>query len=204
MKKPKKYRNFSGVLALTLVLCSSVAQASDWGCQVLLCLASPGGPTQFAECVPPISKLWKELTKIPPSPFPDCGMEDGNDGTSYAKQIVDAYDPCPPGMSTVPVGSIIVEGKKKVGQAPWEAQQPYGYDVSSPEATSQPNTDNAYDKGPLACVGTMTGAYQVTNTLDDSQNYTVTVYDKIIWQQSQSPNAIDVYIDGTLNNRIHW
>lgn len=30
------------------------AHAQDWGCQVLLCLANPGGPTQYAECVGPI------------------------------------------------------------------------------------------------------------------------------------------------------
>jgi hypothetical protein len=37
------------------------AAASDWGCQVLLCLSNPGGPTQYAACVPPITKLWNQL-----------------------------------------------------------------------------------------------------------------------------------------------
>jgi hypothetical protein len=35
--------------------------ASDFGCEVLLCLSNPGGPTQYAACVPPITKLWQEL-----------------------------------------------------------------------------------------------------------------------------------------------
>lgn len=46
------------------------ARADDWGCQVILCLSNPGGPTQFAECRPPISKLWQELAKG--HSFPTC------------------------------------------------------------------------------------------------------------------------------------
>ncbi len=30
------------------------AHASDWGCRVLLCLSSPGSPTEYSACVPPI------------------------------------------------------------------------------------------------------------------------------------------------------
>ena len=37
------------------------ASASDWGCQVVLCLATPGSPTTYAACVPPITKLWNVL-----------------------------------------------------------------------------------------------------------------------------------------------
>lgn len=39
------------------------ARADDWGCQVILCLSNPGGPTQYAECRPPIEKLWRVLAK---------------------------------------------------------------------------------------------------------------------------------------------
>ena len=49
---------------------SCSARASDWGCQVLLCLSNPGGPTEYAECAPPIHKLWRELAKG--HPFPTC------------------------------------------------------------------------------------------------------------------------------------
>lgn len=48
----------------------SKAQASEWGCQVILCLSNPGGPTQFAECRPPIHKLWRHLAKG--RSFPAC------------------------------------------------------------------------------------------------------------------------------------
>lgn len=46
------------------------ARADDWGCQVILCLSNPGGPTQYAECRPPIQKLWRWLAKG--RSFPAC------------------------------------------------------------------------------------------------------------------------------------
>ena len=49
---------------------SAPAAASGWGCQVLLCLSNPGGPTQYAACVPPVSKLWDQLATG--HPFPSC------------------------------------------------------------------------------------------------------------------------------------
>jgi hypothetical protein len=56
-------------LPLYLISTAS-ARADDWGCQVILCLANPGGPTQYAECRPPIQKLWRELAKG--HSFPTC------------------------------------------------------------------------------------------------------------------------------------
>jgi len=41
----------------------NIARADSWGCQVILCLSNPGGATQFAECRPPVEKLWKHLAK---------------------------------------------------------------------------------------------------------------------------------------------
>lgn len=49
---------------------TSPAVASDWGCQVLLCLSNPGGPTQYGACVPPIEKLWERLALG--GSFPTC------------------------------------------------------------------------------------------------------------------------------------
>lgn len=46
------------------------AQASDWGCQVVLCLATPGSPMTYAECVEPITKLYKTLASG--GSFPTC------------------------------------------------------------------------------------------------------------------------------------
>ena len=63
------------------------AHAQDWGCQVLLCLANPGGPTQYAECVGPISRLWDALRRG--QVFPTCSgasaSTSGTDGKFYRK-----------------------------------------------------------------------------------------------------------------------
>lgn len=58
------------VLLSSYCISSSKARADDWGCQVLLCLSNPGGPMQFAECVPPVQRLWNELARG--RPFPTC------------------------------------------------------------------------------------------------------------------------------------
>jgi len=59
----------AGCVPIYLIL-GGDARADDWGCQVILCLSNPGGPTQFAECRPPISKLWQALAKG--ASFPTC------------------------------------------------------------------------------------------------------------------------------------
>ena len=55
---------------LVSVAAPQPAYASDWGCQVVLCLATPGSPTRYAECVPPITKLWNVLAMG--GSFPTC------------------------------------------------------------------------------------------------------------------------------------
>ncbi len=64
-----------GVVSLAVVLGApmawpDIARADDWGCQVMLCLSNPGGPEQYAECVPPIERLWAALRDG--DPFPTC------------------------------------------------------------------------------------------------------------------------------------
>jgi hypothetical protein len=65
----------SGALSLcgagiVAVAAPQPAYASDWGCQVVLCLATPGSPTKYAQCVPPITKLWNVLAMG--GSFPTC------------------------------------------------------------------------------------------------------------------------------------
>ena len=55
---------------LIAVAAPQPAYASNWGCQVVLCLATPGSPTKYAECVPPITKLWNALAMG--GGFPSC------------------------------------------------------------------------------------------------------------------------------------
>ncbi|WP_071630300.1 hypothetical protein [Brucella cytisi] len=49
---------------------SQNARADDWGCKVILCLSNPGGPTQYAQCRPPVQKLWRWLARG--KSFPTC------------------------------------------------------------------------------------------------------------------------------------
>lgn len=71
MKSPAAWARFAAYLFLSYsYILGSHARADDWGCQVLLCLSNPGGPTQYAACVPPIQRLWSELAKG--GAFPTC------------------------------------------------------------------------------------------------------------------------------------
>lgn len=59
----------SGFASLYTILERS-ARADEWGCQVILCLSNPGGPTQYGECRRPVEKLWRWLAKG--HSFPTC------------------------------------------------------------------------------------------------------------------------------------
>ena len=61
---------FIALLVLGLVTSPQIALADDWGCEVLLCLATPQGPTHYAECRAPIERLWSHLAKG--KRFPTC------------------------------------------------------------------------------------------------------------------------------------
>ena len=65
----------TGAIALSaagviMVAVPQPALASDWGCRVVLCLATPGSPTKYAQCVPPITTLWNALAMG--GGFPSC------------------------------------------------------------------------------------------------------------------------------------
>lgn len=189
------------IVPLALALPSAGAKASEWGCQVLLCLANPGSPTEFAECVPPITRLWRALRKPHPDPFPTCDMEDGNDGGSYAKLVNNLFDPCADGL-TPSYGGVIAEGSRN----------PNGtFNITQPEAPSAANSSgfgSFFGQKNLACVGNLIGSYDVWDGSIDqdgqSTGYSVGVYDRVEWQAPQSPSAIDVYIDNTMFKRVHY
>jgi hypothetical protein len=77
----------AGIIGLS----ASAARAEDWGCTVLLCLANPGGPTQYAACVPPVTRLWSHLKRG--GAFPTCSGA----GSSASPIGYDPYEPCQDG-----------------------------------------------------------------------------------------------------------
>lgn len=72
-------------------LSAGAVRADDWGCTVLLCLANPGGPTQYAACVPPVTRLWSHLKRG--RAFPTCSGA----GSSTSPVGYDPYEPCQDG-----------------------------------------------------------------------------------------------------------
>lgn len=63
-------------LAVLLVI-SQPSRASDLGCQILLCLSNPGGPTEFPECEGPIEALFDTLHHCgSPPTCPEANLSD--------------------------------------------------------------------------------------------------------------------------------
>jgi hypothetical protein len=187
------------LLCCLLASTGTAGYASEYGCKVLLCLSNPasnGGPKGVAECVAPINQLYHDFARG--RPFPSCDLSDGNDGASYAVRVFDPYDPCPASLHPAPAGTYVVQGRAG-GNAAQAAV--LGYVLSGRPQVSQPQSEFGGATGPRACVGRQVGAYQMGG-YDDG--YTVSVFDQVVWQQPQSPNAIDVYVDRTWQQRIHW
>jgi len=82
----------------------------------------------------------------------------------------------------------MVQGRKVSGWGHW------GY---STKGSPQPGVTQ--DK--RACVGVPVGEYQVGG---QDNGYLVTVYAEIVWQKAQSPRAIDIFLDNTWYQRVHW
>ena len=177
--------------------------ASDYGCKVLLCLANPasnGGPKGVAECVPPINQLYHDLRKG--RPFPTCDLADGNDGSSYARQVFDPYDPCPAPLQAAARGAYVVQGQKPAQSSlskRWEGHSTYT--LNGHPQISEPRISGEDSPGHRACVGKPVGSYTL-GSYEDS--YTVSVFDKVVWQTAQNPRAIDVFIDNQWQQRVRW
>jgi len=175
---------------MVLLLAGSV-QASEHGCTVLLCLSNPaanGGPTGVAECVPPIRRLYRDLSRG--RPFPGCDLEDGNDGRSYARQVLDPYDPCPDRLQPATPETMVAEGRRVAR----------GVVQIGPARMSQGADPNGAPVG-RACVGDPLGPAQ---SGDPDSPFAIWLYDRVVWQQPQSPRAIDLYVDGQWQQRVHW
>jgi len=185
--------------ALVVAATASFGQAAnaeeDWGCQVLLCLSDPRGPTTESECRPPIHKLWRHLAKG--RPFPSCVLAgSASNGTgSFARLVHDPYDPCPEGL--VPAGGYVAQSESS-SHRQWR-RLPYNW---SNMGQSYNDDDSNRNQGRRACVGKAIGSYSVGTSSDDYVQ--VTVYDKVVWQPRHNPRAIDVFIDGKLHQRVRW
>lgn len=166
------------------------ANANDlpnYGCSVFMCLANPKGPTDADYCKPYIAQLHDDLRH-------GRGLPGCDEAGEYAKQVYDPYDPCPESLKAAVRQSYVIQGVPRPGGR-WGA-----FNTAGKSKMSEPQLSFGHF-GDRACVGKKTGAYQI-GSYDDG--YTVNVYDKVLWQKPQSPNAIDVYINGKFSNRVRW
>jgi len=175
----------------------------DWGCEVLLCLANPNGPTAVAPCVPPIHRLWRELARG--HAFPTCAMATGPNGRSYAQPATSYYDRCPNGTNELARGQLAelaapmsptAVATTRSGAATTYAAGSSGFTyagIGSGDGYGQPNIDSPPPA--KVCVAGGRGT-RVVWTGDTS--YTVGLYDTIYISPAQaSPQVIDVYVDNS-------
>jgi hypothetical protein len=194
-------------LALSMVaaligLHTGSAAADQWGCEVLLCLSNPAGPTAVAECKPPIHRLWRHLAHG--HAFPTCDMARGSNGASYARQGFSYYDPCPAGTRALAsgeqaarVGAVRTVGARSLYSASGAIYSGIG--------TGDGYFPNERTGGlpPKVCVGNKLGA--TTVNYDARSSYQVTLYDRIVTLAPQrSPRIIDVYINDAFYKRVRW
>lgn len=172
----------------------SEASASDYGCRVLLCLANPAGPTAVAQCVPPITQLWRDLARVPPRPFPTC--EEAR--PAIAIQNTTYYDPCPDGTTALEAGALALQQGMADGTQP-------AVGIGSGDNLAPNNGDGIF-LGRKVCVGRPVGqVWVMTGSGDSSWAGYAGVYDRIaILDPATSPNVIDVYLDNTLYRRVRW
>lgn len=135
--KINKITNIIGIILLSIAanLTPNIANASDWGCQVLLCTANPGGWTQFGECIPPVKKAIRAVLKG--HPWPKCNFSTG--GTTSGKQTgpnrADDYTlayVCPEYRDTQ-TGEIIPAGPSNT---PYPPNYPEDYDYQGQYGSS--------------------------------------------------------------------
>lgn len=192
-----------GIVALTTA--AGAANADTWGCQVLLCLSNPSGPTAVKECEPPINRLWKALNKRHPDPFPSC--EEAKAQGSWAEKTTSWYDPCPEGTTALPAGSRAVRASDVDVSAGYAALRPDAPVLTGVGEGLQ--YTGAFDETRQAkvCVGKQLGVAMATNQNGDGASVAgvVPCYDRIAMvDPATSPNAINVHVDSKLVRVVRY
>lgn len=198
----KSIRLCALLLGAGLLFSSPGANASDYGCRVLLCLANPKGPTAVSECEPPIRQLFRDLAKG--KPFPRCDFS-GPGGSSskgtYAAQGYGWYDDCPKGTSPLATRELgFVKGREKDGPvmgigdgSTWDTEVALG------------GGSNFNQSAQKVCVGPVVGKAQYIDMVGGNGNIDVPVYSNVVLiDRSSSPRYIDVFVDNNLYRRVRW
>jgi hypothetical protein len=196
-------RTINAFLLLVFLLgglsASATALASEWGCQVMLCLSDKRGPMTEEKCRPPIDMLYDRLRNG--GSMPTCDESNGYN----VKRVVNPYDMCPQGLAETSGWVASATDKNR----PWKASG----------ASQRPNEDGSTTYGVLACVGTQVETYQVAEACADAGGggdagttwnctpaHTVRVFDQVMPLPPQSSTrAIELYNSGgQLQQRLHY
>ncbi len=191
------------VTILLLSIGAKTAIANDWGCEVLLCLSNPKGPSAVEECKPPIQRLWDHLRDG--HEFPTCDMAKSDKGRSYAKQGFNFFDPCPPGTRALARDEIAIQ-RAKINPVSFSNRDSASGPIFVGIGDGQGYLPwNRYDHRARmkTCVGNKIGVTWRSN--DGRTRYPVTIYDGIkTLEPHSSPNIIDVFINDTFYQRVRW
>ena len=182
----------------------------DWGCEVLLCLANPAGPTAVAPCVPPIEKLWSELARG--HAFPTCTMAAGPGGKSFADLTRRSNDFCPNGTSALGLNQVaMLSGPMPASMTPLAPSgAPTSYVqaevgaiyVGIGEGDGSPLGPDGAPPPPKICVSSPRG-----NTIVPfgDGSISVSVFATIFTSVPRGiGRAIDVYIDDKFWQTVRW
>lgn len=188
------FKKISAYIALTFGLVAAPqARADTWGCEVLLCLSNPAGPMAVAQCVPPISRLYRAIFRWRPDPFPTCTMSNGSDSSSGGNYAYVAppsfYDACPAGTTAVEAGTYAAVGRaltpaERAAMPRWNSQSftmTTGVIAGTGEGASYfPSSENTMPT--KVCGGNYLGqTVQTTGTSSEDYNtVTVNVYDRVV------------------------
>lgn len=185
------------------------AATHDWGCEVLLCLANPNGPTAVPPCVPPIQKLWKALARG--HAFPTCTMASGPNGRSHVRPAHSYYDHCPKGTGELPVGQVAELAATVTPPAPpAPSGVPSTYTgamagrtyagIGDGSAYGMPSADGA--PPPKVCVAGYRGTRDIWS---GDTSVTVHLFDTVYVSPAQaSPRLLDIYIDDAYWQSVRW
>lgn len=211
-------KRVSILAALSSMFFIPTAHADDYGCQVLLCLSNPAGPMAVAECVPPIQRLYRDIFRWRPRPFPTCALSNGMDSSSggnYARVGgASYYDACPAGMTPAAEGAQ-VGGGGVGGPAPASSGffaaasggmrlQTAMYTGIGSGAGVSPDPESGSMPTKI-CVGNQIGTTTVTvgQFWDDQTTYRVALYDRVATvRPSADTFNVQVFINGSVNKIV--
>lgn len=191
------------IVGITLVasLIPATAPAGDlWGCECLLCLSNPDGPMAVVECVDPIARLYKHLSKG--KPFPTCDMASSPEtGSSYARPGFSYYDQCPAGTTELGAGQFAALGIQN-GKELTVGQIVGGIGNGDTMSSGTGGLSAMATPRSKTCVGNVIAS---TFRSEGLVVMPITVYDAIVvLPPNASPNFIDVYVSDKFYHRVRW